>query len=79
MYKLLAIFLSFATLPAGAAGLGFNPFEKASPTSPGGAQSGRPANPSAAPAPKPPSPLVVPQPKPVTPPVNNTVPQQSKK
>jgi len=79
MYKLLAIFLSFLTLPAGAAGLGFNPFEKGSPTSPGGTQNSRPTNPSAAPAPKAPSPIVAPPPKPATPPLNNTAPQPSKK
>ena len=79
MHILFFFFLSFLTLPASAAGLGFNPFEKGSPTSPGGAQNSRPANPSSATAPKPPSPVVAPQPKPASPPANSLAPQQSKK
>jgi hypothetical protein len=79
MHKFFIFSLGFLTLPASAAGLGFNPFEKSSPTSPGGAQSGRPANPSSAAAPKPPSPIAAPQPKPASPPANNLAPQQTKK
>lgn len=79
MQKLFIISLGFLTLPAGAAGLGFNPFEKGSPTSPSGAQNSRPANPSSATTPKPPAPIVAPQPKPATPPANNLAPQQAKK
>ena len=79
VHKFFIIFLSVLTLPAGAAGLGFIPFEKGSPTSPAGAQYSRPANLSSAPAPKPPSPIVAPQPKQTNPPANNLAPQQSKK
>jgi len=79
MQRFFIIFLGFLTLPAGAAGLGFNPFEKGSPTSPDGAQHSRPANPSSAAAPKPPAPIAAPQPKPATPPANNLAPQQTKK
>ncbi|QWE23746.1 hypothetical protein FD977_05505 [Polynucleobacter sp. AP-Elch-400A-B2] len=79
MHNLFIFFLSFLTLPASAAGLGFNPFEKGSPTSPGGAQNNRPANPSSATVPKPPSPVVAPQPKPASPPANSLAPQQTKK
>jgi hypothetical protein len=79
VHKFSLLFLGFLTLPASAAGLGFNPFEKGSPTSPGGAQNSRPANPSSATAPKPPSPVVAPQPKPASPPANSLAPQQTKK
>jgi hypothetical protein len=58
-------FLSFfIVLPAGAAGLGINPFEKNSPTSAGKPQETRPTAPSSLPAPKPPAPVIAPQPKP---------------
>jgi len=80
MYRFLPILLSlFLALPAGAAGLGFNPFEKSSPTSPGGQQNNRPTGPSSAPTPKAPAPIVAPQPKPIAPPTNNSASQQTKK
>ena len=80
MYRFLTIALSFfLTLPAGAAGLGFNPFEKSSPTSPGGPQNNRPSGPTSVPTPKPPAPVVAPQPKPVPPPANNSAAQHTKK
>jgi hypothetical protein len=80
MNVFIAIMASFfMILPAGAAGLGFNPFEKSSPTSPGVPKNIRPASPSSALAPKAPTPMVAPQPKPVNPPDNNSANRQSKK
>jgi len=79
MYRFFLLFLGFLTLPASAAGLGLNPFEKNSPTSPTGAQNSRTTNPSSAPAPKPPSHSVAPQPKPAVPPAKNLTPQEPKR
>jgi len=58
------------SLSASAAGLGFNPFDKGSPTSAGGATGSRPSNPSATPAPPKaaPAPVVNSQSKPEAPP-----------
>ena len=52
------------SLDAAAAGLGFNPFDKGSPTSAGGAQSPRPVSPNAAPAAPKSTPAPPPQAKP---------------
>ena len=78
MCRFFTILLSFAiALPAGAAGLGFNPFDKNSPTSPGGSQKASPTSPSSANTPKPPAPVVAPNS--ATPPPNYPAPQQTKK
>jgi hypothetical protein len=60
--------------------LGFNPFEKASPTSAGGSQVNRPSSPVATPASAAPQPsAVIVQPKPATPPAHNSNAQTTKK
>ncbi|QWE15720.1 hypothetical protein [Polynucleobacter sp. AP-Nino-20-G2] len=80
MCRFLGFFLTFClALPAGAAGLGFNPFEKSSPTSAGATQNNRPAGPASGPAPKGPAPTAGPKTQPATPPTNNSTPQQTKK
>jgi hypothetical protein len=62
-----------------AAGLGFNPFQNASPSSsPTNLQNERPSAPSAVPAPKPP-PMSSVQPKPAAAPAQNQNNQQQKK
>jgi hypothetical protein len=83
MHKFLAIFLGvFIAMPAFSAGLGFNPFDRQSPTSPTAAPKPGPTSPAAntSPAPK-----AIPSPAPASPikqdvqsPAKNS-PQQNKK
>jgi hypothetical protein len=79
MLKFLAIFTSLISLSATAAGLGFNPFEKHSPTSPTAPSKPSPSGQVAPVAPSKPAGQPLLAPKQEVPPVNKNVPQQTKK